>query len=95
MSRQHVRLDRRRWALVRRRALERDGWRCQQCRQAGKLEVDHRVPLEDGGAVYDPENLQALCRTCHIRKTATENRARRPVSAEVEAWRDLVAELFQ
>jgi len=59
MSRQHERLNRRRWSLERRRVLDRDGWRCRQCGRAGKLEVDHRIPLEDGGAPYDPQNLQS------------------------------------
>ena len=45
MSRAHRRLDRRRWDHVRRVALDRDGWRCQCCGQAGRLKVHHVVPL--------------------------------------------------
>ena len=71
--------------------LDRDGWRCRQCGRAGRLEVDHIVPLEDGGAAYDLDNLQVLDRGCHIRKTALENR--KPLRPEVEAWYRLVAEL--
>ena len=56
--------------------------------------MDHRIPLDDGGAPYDLGNLQVLCRGCHIRKTAGENRARPPVAPEVEAWRQLVEELL-
>jgi 5-methylcytosine-specific restriction enzyme A len=40
-------------------------------------EVDHIVPLSQGGAAYDADNLQALCSRCHQRKTAHEN-ARTP-----------------
>ena len=93
MSRHHLTLNRRRWAIVRRAALDRYGWRCCQCGRAGRLEVDHVRPLEAGGAAYDSDNLQALCRSCHIRKTAAENRVRRPPRPEVEAWYRLVAEL--
>ena len=28
-------------------------------------DVHHRVPIEEGGAKRDPENLRALCRSCH------------------------------
>ncbi len=38
--------------------------------------VDHVVPIKDGGERFDAANLQALCVSCHNRKTATE-RARR------------------
>lgn len=84
----------RRWARVRRRVLDRDGWRCRYCGKAGRLEVDHRVPVRDGGGFWDLGNLQALCRSCHFRKTGRENTARRPPRPEVQAWRDMVAELI-
>ena len=74
MSKRHLRLNARRWRLVRRRILERDGWRCSTCGRASRLEVDHRIPITDGGAPWHPDNLQALCRGCHIAKTAAENR---------------------
>lgn len=35
-------------------------------------DADHIVPLAKGGAPYDLENLQALCRSCHGRKTYRE-----------------------
>jgi 5-methylcytosine-specific restriction protein A len=35
------------------------------------LEVDHIIPIVRGGT-NDKENLQAVCRSCHIRKTAEE-----------------------
>lgn len=34
--------------------------------------VDHRVRLRDGGAAFDPANLQALCNPCHNAKRAKE-----------------------
>ena len=93
MSRHHRKLEHRRFAHLRRRALERDGYRCRACGRAGRLEADHVVPLDKGGAPYDPENLQALCRGCHIQKTRGENK--RPVTPEQAAWNDLVDQLLR
>lgn len=31
-------------------------------------QVDHIIPLSKGGAPYDPQNLQPLCRRCNIAK---------------------------
>ena len=74
MSLHHLKIDNRRWTALRRRVFERDGYRCRSCGKAGRLEADHIKPLHKGGRPYDPANLQTLCRTCHIRKTADENR---------------------
>lgn len=51
----------------------RDGYRCQVC---GAVitdgEVDHRIPLAEGGT-EDDANLQWLCRTpCHAEKSRQE-----------------------
>ena len=90
MSRCHAALNARRWAAVRRVVFERDGWRCVMCGRAGRLECDH-VDRDWRGDPYDPTNLQTLCRTCHIAKTADENR--RPPTPAESAWREYVAEL--
>ena len=84
--------NRRRWERVRRRVLDQDGWRCRACGRAGRLEVDHVVPVADGGEVWNPANLQTLCRQCHIRKTIGENRERRRRDdpPAVTRWRDLL-----
>ena len=91
MSRHHVPLHARRWAAVRRAVLARDGWRC-RCGRAGRMEVDHVQPLRAGGDPYDLGNLQTLCRSCHIAKTARENR--RELTPAEQAWRDFVTELI-
>lgn len=48
---------------------------CCHCQQAGRVsqadEVDHVVPLWDGG-VDDESNYQSLCVPCHKAKTADE-----------------------
>lgn len=83
-----------RWARLRRRIFERDGWRCVRCRRPGRLECDHVRPLEDGGDPWNEANLQTLCRGCHIEKTRAERRRRRKAPGPlVRAWRELVADL--
>ena len=52
---------------LRQRVLERATHRCQHCRNAGRLEVDHIIPVSDGGS-DEPANLQALCVRCHVAK---------------------------
>lgn len=54
---------------------------CQHCLAyniitPGKI-VDHIVEIEDGGEVWDINNLQHLCSTCHNQKTAREAVKRR------------------
>ena len=88
-------IDQRRWQPLRRRVLDRDGYRCQAvgCGKAGRLEVDHVVALHRGGDPYALPNLQTLCVGCHLAKSRRENPRRRPVSAERIAWRGVVAAL--
>ena len=92
-SRYQGRLDRHRWAAVRLEVLERDGYRCRACGRAGRLEVDHIVPMYRGGNPYDLAGLQALCVACHIAKSRRENPARRDPSPQAKAWARCVAEL--
>lgn len=98
MALRHRKLNRKRWALTRRRVFDRDGWRCRKCGGAGRLECDHIQPLErqaDDADPYDLDNLQALCRGCHIDKTRRENDRRaaeqNPAAA---AWKRAVAEMM-
>lgn len=35
-------------------------------------DVDHRVPIEQGGDTWSRANLQALCHRCHSIKTRRE-----------------------
>ena len=89
MSLNHLLLNARRWALVRRQVFQRDGWRCVDCGRAVRLECDHVRPLELGGEAWELANLATRCRGCHIRKTRRENR-RELTPAELR-WRELVA----
>ena len=49
-------------------------WRCKKCQKQlpAWFEVDHVMKLEYGGS-NSIDNLEALCRDCHGRKTAIEN----------------------
>lgn len=80
------------WERVRRRVFDRDGWRCQSCGKLGKLECDHVRALQDGGALLDMANLQALCRPCHFDKTAGEYRRyqRRVMGPARAAWHEWI-----
>lgn len=67
------------WMKTRARILKRDGYLCQHCIRLGRpvpaTEVDHTIPLEQGGSGED-SNLQSLCHQCHATKTTAEQRAR-------------------
>ena len=65
MSRHHAGMKRSAWARLRRSVLERDGYRCRSCGKAGILEVHHVQDLQHGGT-NDLDNLETLCRGCHI-----------------------------
>lgn len=49
-------------------------WKCAHCETQlnAWFEVDHKIRLEHGGG-NDVNNLVALCRECHGKKTAMEN----------------------
>lgn len=50
------------------------GWKCNDCKEQlpAWFEVDHTVRLDRGGTNH-VDNLVALCRNCHGKKTAFEN----------------------
>ena len=91
MSHNHADMGSTRWRKLRRKAFDRDGWRCRLCGGFGPFEADHIVALRYGGAMWNLDNIQCLCRPCHREKTAAENRGR-PRTAGERAWRTLVAE---
>ena len=85
----HRRLSSARWERSRQAALKRAGWRCEVCGRPGRLEVHHKTPLHKGGHPWAADNLQVLCRGCHL------SEHRRPVSPEVEAWQKLMRDLHR
>ena len=71
---------------------------CHACKAKGVVmpsaEVDHIVPLADGGPFWDQANLQALCAPCHDEKTANENAVRHVDEIPGRAaWRERVGQL--
>lgn len=65
-----------RWQKMRQRTLLSGQGACAKCgRVHPSNQVDHIVPLEQGGS-NDPANLQVLCVDCHKAKTAAEARER-------------------
>jgi hypothetical protein len=53
-----------RWRLVRAEAIRRAGYCCVRCGSGGRLDVHHARGYRNLGRER-PEELQALCRTCH------------------------------
>lgn len=60
-----------RWKALRARVLRDQAYRCAHCQQViAALEVDHIAKHEgDPARFWDRANVQALCKTCHGRKT--------------------------
>lgn len=56
---------------ARRHVYARDRGVCEIC-QAGSVpwDMDHRVPVAEGGGSCGLDNLRTLCRPCHKRETA-------------------------
>src|SRR5260221_7505296 len=54
---------------VRKKVLERDGYKCRICGSTEKLHLDHMTPFVDGGE-STPENLQVLCQKCNAIKNS-------------------------
>lgn len=62
---------------------------CKLCDSKGiaiiATQVDHIIPIVDGGDPTSWDNLQGLCDTCHSRKTRQENALiKTPVVQELE-----------
>ena len=71
--------------MVRKHVLERDDRTCQACgKLLGLAEVDHIIPLHKGGPEWALDNLQTLCRGCHLSKTEVD--MGRTPDPERERW---------
>ena len=49
---------------------------CVMCGSQDRLEVDHIIPIADGGVVLDPTNCRTLCHACHVQVTAEWRRSK-------------------
>ena len=67
-----------RWQALRPAILERDGHLCQiqlpGCTGTA-TDVDHIVPIAEGGRRLDPDNLRAACGWCNNARRRGRNRA--------------------
>ena len=74
------RLGTRAWRALRSMVLARDKGLCQirgpRCRKWA-TQVDHVLPIADGGAVMDPRNLRAACTSCNSGRAADRTNAMR------------------
>ena len=68
------------WARLAYQIKVRDEWKCVKCGKPGRMEVDHVIPIWNGGT-DDEANLQTLCRGCHIDKSRGEVYNRKQVYA--------------
>ena len=67
-----------RWFFVRKDVLRRDKYRCSICEKRfrkAELEVDHIIPVQMGGQLFDKENLRTLCKECHRAKSKLDKKA--------------------
>ena len=64
-----------RWRAVRKQKLTLSPF-CEECYKNGTIikatMVDHILPIKQGGAPLDMDNLQSLCWSCHSRKSIEE-----------------------
>ena len=75
------------WRRLRLYIFNRDGYRCVQCGRRGRLECDHIEPREAGGSDH-PDNLQTLCRRCHIAKTRADRG--QELTPDQEDWQEFM-----
>jgi 5-methylcytosine-specific restriction endonuclease McrA len=46
------------------------------------FEVDHKIAIVNGGGEFDVENLQVLCKDCHISKTKSDMKTARGIMVD-------------
>jgi len=66
------------WFFVRKDVLRRDKYTCCICKQRMRkkfLDVDHIIPVQMGGQLFDKDNLRTLCKECHKSKTKLDRDA--------------------
>jgi len=55
------------WKKLRITILDRDGWLCALCNRPAHT-VDHIIPRVKGGDMWNPDNLQSMCKSCNSSK---------------------------
>jgi len=73
------------WFFVRKDVLRRDRYRCSICfvrKRKNLLDVDHIIPVQMGGGLFDKQNLRTLCRECHKAKTKLDREGLKELTQE-------------
>lgn len=74
-AKRNGRIRGKKWAVIRKEVLRRDPV-CRDgrvCHHAStSTQVDHVIPLMDGGHPTSLDNLQGICEDCHVEKTNEE-----------------------
>ncbi|WP_428964504.1 HNH endonuclease [Micromonospora fluostatini] len=66
-------MSRSEWDALSQRILVRDDWTCYVCHQQTATQVDHKMPVSEGGSPREPDNLGAICESpCHESKSEAE-----------------------
>ena len=55
-----------RWKELRARIFRERGEQCEVCFSIGEIQLHHRVPVSQGGDIWNERNLIVLCRSCHL-----------------------------
>lgn len=76
-----------RWQVLRRAVLARDPI-CKVCGERLSQEVDHVVPLSQGGDEWSLDNTQGICSPCHALKSGRESAGKGRVGAQADAAQD-------
>jgi 5-methylcytosine-specific restriction endonuclease McrA len=64
------------WYWIRKDVLKRDRYSCRICKKRFRkkdLDIDHIVPIQMGGQLFDKKNLRTLCKECHKAKSKLDN----------------------
>jgi 5-methylcytosine-specific restriction endonuclease McrA len=87
-----------RWKRLRLAVLNRDNYLCQiqgaNCRGTANS-VNHRIPVSQGGAFFDPENLEASCTACNSSGGAYLTRDNRRAIIEQNEYLERVVQAQQ
>ena len=72
-KRPRLALDREEYDSLRKRVLDRDGWKCQRCGTSTNLQVHHLVSRSHLGS-DEFDNLMSLCACCHQKQHSSAQR---------------------
>ena len=88
----------RQWRATRATVMLRAGFLCERClderRHVPGSIVHHKIPIRDGGARFDPDNCELVCRPCHEARHAEIEKAKGlETDPERSAWDMYMADM--